>query len=943
RQLQDLPQTIHWEHPGLDYIDTGFHSFQRNQETIVSLEMPLVQEITTTLREWFNIWKQLYASGQTEKFRQVTSMMYDLMERRSQLLSGTLPHDELKDLKQEVTMKIDFGNKMLELCLVVRDENGNILDPDKTSVISLFEAHRKATHDITELIREETFQNQSEYSRLSRLASAPTHSLFIWVRNFVCKIGEEAELFMALYDQHEQKIISENYLFRWASTGLPKEIDMLHNLKVVFTDLGNKDLNREKICLVCQIVRVGRMDLKEANVKKLTQGLRRPLGVSAMDITDILKGKAESDEDKHHFIPFQHVIVYINLFFLPLPHRTLTPPPTTTTTLTTPKTHVHTHTTHTGLWVSMKLLSGDLKQIRKDHPHLVDRNTVVARKMGFPEIIMPGDVRNDIYVTLVQGEFDKQNKTTQKNVEVTMCVCDEYGSVIPNAICQGAGDRPVTRYQSVVYYQLRQQRWMETVKVAIPIEDVHKTHLRFTFKHRSSGDSKDKSEKIFAMAYVKLMKLDGTTLRDGEHDLILYKVQRVNNCVSAWLSGSTPPPSSAVALLSLRFELAYSKMTFQCSARVCCNVGDAVLDLLGLLKWRSNVGFLNENLRKLMKVDGGEIVKFLQDTLDAMFSIMMEFSDIDTYDKLVFDALIFVIGLIADRKFQHFNAVLEAYIKQHFSATLAYKKLLSVLTGYVHTASQGLECEPLKRVFKVLEYVFKFIVRSRCLFSQLYEGKEKAEFEASLQRLFEMFNALMKSRLENNMLVMQVNTPQQRCSARVWTDPPLPLSPTAECRAILLPMMTTMLKELIERSEEEQDSIELLSNLLEVLYRPNGNTYENIQDIMDKLLRTVNRMVIILGRDHQLISSYVACMTAILSQMDHSHYSNYINSFQTRQDLMDFLMETFIMFKDLIGKNVYPVDWLVMSMVQNRSVTELSPSFILISLYLFGAKPSHNP
>lgn len=29
-------------------------------------------------------------------------------------------------------------------------------------------------------------------------------------------------------------------------------------------------------------------------------------------------------------------------------------------------------------------------------------------------------------------------------------------------------------------------------------------------------------------------------------------------------------------------------------------------------------------------------------------------------------------------------------------------------------------------------------------------------------------------------------------------------------------------------------------------------------------------------------------------------------------------METFIMFKDLIGKNVYPVDWMAMSMVQNR-------------------------
>lgn len=78
----------------------------------------------------------------------------------------------------------------------------------------------------------------------------------------------------------------------------------------------------------------------------------------------------------------------------------------------------------------MKVLVGDIVQIRKEYPHLVDRSTVVARKLGFPEIIMPGDVRNDIYLTLQGGDFDKYNKTTQKNVEVIMWVCDEEGKII---------------------------------------------------------------------------------------------------------------------------------------------------------------------------------------------------------------------------------------------------------------------------------------------------------------------------------------------------------------------------------------------------------------------------------------------------------------------------------------------------------------------------------
>uniref|UniRef100_A0AAZ3RJR6 Dedicator of cytokinesis protein 2 n=1 Tax=Oncorhynchus tshawytscha TaxID=74940 RepID=A0AAZ3RJR6_ONCTS len=926
-----------------------------DQEVVLSAEMPLVKEVTTTLREWGSIWKQLYVANKKNRVVQVQGLMWDLMEWRSQLLSGTLPSDEFKELKQKVTSKIDYGNKILELDLVVRDVNGNMLDPENASVISLFRAHQDATTKINERIKEEQVRQrsniQTDHSVISaRIQSSPTHSLYVFVRNFVCRIGEDSELFMSLYDPNKQTIISENYLVRWGSKGFPREVEMLNNLKVVFTDLGNKDLNREKIYLICQIVRVGRMELKETNTKKCTQGLRRPFGVAVMDISDIIKGKIECDEEKQHFIPFFPVVAE-NDFLHPLLNKV---------------TASRGDSGGQGLWVTMKALVGDIVQIRKEYPHLVDRSTVVARKLGFPEIIMPGDIRNDIYLTLWAGDFDKYNKTSQKNMEVIMMVCDEEGKIVSNSICLGAGDRPLNDYRSVIYYQVKQPRWMETFKVAIPLEEMHRIHLRFMFRHRSSQESKDKSEKNFAMAFVRLMKEDGTVLKDGLHDLVVFKgdskrMEDVNSYLSlpstryvdVHKTGTLSRSTSSVGGLSVSSRDSFTISTLVCSTKLTQNVG-----LLGLLKWRTRPELLKENLEKLKIIDGEEVVKFLQDTLDALFTIMMEHSQTDDYDILVFDALIYIIGLIADRKFQHFNTVLEAYIKQHFSATLAYKKLMSVLKRYLDVSSRGEQCENYLRTLKALEYIFKFIVRSRMLYSQLYEGKEQEEFEESLRRLFESINNLMTSD-QNTTVLLQVAALKYlptvlqdvetvfdaKLLSRLLYDfytciPPDKLQKhkvasmteivssklfqKQECRDILLPMMlrelSGALKDMGEGPHDERrNSVELLNNILEVLSRDNvGDTFQHIQDIVVSLLRTINRTVITMGREHALISRVVACMTAILSQMDDSHYSSYLETFSGTTDLVDFLMETFLLFKDLIGKHVYPSDWMAMIMVQNR-------------------------
>lgn len=46
------------------------------------------------------------------------------------------------------------------------------------------------------------------------------------------------------------------------------------------------------------------------------------------------------------------------------------------------------------------------------------------------------------------------------------------------------------------------------------------------------------------------------------------------------------------------------------------------------------------------------------------------------------------------------------------------RKLMSVLRRYLDVSSRGEQCEPILRTLKALEYIFKFIVRSRMLYSQ---------------------------------------------------------------------------------------------------------------------------------------------------------------------------------------------------------------------------------
>lgn len=376
-----------------------------------------------------------------------------------------------------------------------------------------------------------------------------------------------------------------------------------------------------------------------------------------------------------------------------------------------------------------------------------------TNRLGFSGA--PSKPRSDIYITLDYGTLAKHNllsryggsatslpsATSGTNFQLTIEIRKSSGQRIENCIYTSSNTEPLTTFKSIAIE--RNEIWGQTLRLSLAPEDVPVSHVAMYLSDLPSPP--------FAVAYMPLWEREAF-IRDGPHDLLLYKIDEYTASALAgpvgkggylslpWSSKSKDERSAEVTgpLASILVE------TYLCSTKFS---QDRVI--LGLTKWkeipRDDIPAI---LNQLIFVPEIEVVKLLNNVLDGLFGILVEHSGNDEYEDLVFTALVRVLGIIHDRRF-NLEPLVDSYAEQQFNYPFATSCLIRSFTRLLEHPTEPETARKLRSTFKVVNHILKFITRSRGQQKEKEAGigiKSSTQgFSRDLRSIFKALDAMMRN------------------------------------------------------------------------------------------------------------------------------------------------------------------------------------------------------
>ncbi|PCH43835.1 cytoplasmic protein [Wolfiporia cocos MD-104 SS10] len=598
-------------------------------------------------------------------------------------------------------------------------------------------------------------------------ARAKFYHVFFDLKAFVatpCAPGETAELFLSLFNKTEQRFISEEFCAILNHNGVLAR-DPSARIRTLFTDLVHTDVH-EPLYLVCRIVRNGSMKMgntmgsiqeggRRASDSSVRDGgpmnghassdsrggslldssaqFRRPFGCAILELTQLstmVEEKIEVSSTREHVMPIYVPKTEASFSML---HQSLV----------NGKSSEYEKSPRAEMMaVSIKIFYGDAATVVRENTSLL-QDIPLSLRLGFPDVVFPGDVRNELYVKLWSGDFSPSQTSSARrsmtnfargsvsnvsgNVQVTIEVRDKEGRTIERLISQCSGEPEMTYFNSTVFQRTSQPTFGELIKLKLPFENVEQWHLFFTLRYRSSrerasGRASDLPERPFAFAFLPLFPDGRSFVTDGAHKLVLWRADRLNQLTPEMYLSATPwvpanqKSEQVLAPIDLQRIAPPMKDTLIIRTSLCSTKFTQNLVLLKLLNWDKleSDRELKDVLIKFTFVGEVEIVKFLRSIFDSLFAILVSTANHSgEFDHLVFVALVTILGIVQDRRFSNFQPVLDVYIEQHFNCAVASSHIIQSMNRLLQNPTNSDTGSALRSALKVWHYIVKFILRAR--------------------------------------------------------------------------------------------------------------------------------------------------------------------------------------------------------------------------------------
>ncbi|KAH6656717.1 SH3 domain-containing protein [Truncatella angustata] len=373
-----------------------------------------------------------------------------------------------------------------------------------------------------------------------------------------------------------------------------------------------------------------------------------------------------------------------------------------------------------------------------------------TNKMGFSGA--PTKTRSDIYVTLDQALISRQNLISRYggsatsisgnilggNLMLTLEVRRQTGEKIENCIFPSSNSEALTTWKSFAVE--RGEPWNQTLRLCLQPPDVLSAHLIMTLS--------DMPNTPFAVSYIPLWDQQAF-VKDGAHTLLLYKLDEFTQTPQAGPSGRggylTLPWGTRSEPSDVTGPLAALKVqTYLCSTRFS---QDRIV--LGLLRWKEQPKVeIPGLLKQLIFVPEIEVVKLLNDVLDALFGILVEYQNNDEYEDLVFMAVVRVLGIVHDRRF-NLGPLVDQYAENKFHYPFATTCLVRSFTRLLSKPTEPETARKLRATLKVARHILKFITHARDQQKAKEAGigitNTSPGFTRHLQSIFKALDRMMRS------------------------------------------------------------------------------------------------------------------------------------------------------------------------------------------------------